>query len=160
MIVDLVRNDLGRVCVPGSIVTSPRRVYALPTLHHADQRVSGRLAKGRTAVDALAACFPPGSVTGAPKVRAMAILGELEPVPRGVSYGAMGYFADSGDACLSVAIRTAVYLGNTAYVHVGGGIVADSQPVQEWEETCWKASALLRALTGATPALNITKAIQ
>ncbi len=148
MIVDLVRNDLGRVCVPGSVVTSPRRVYALPNVHHAVQRVAGQLAPGRDAVDALVACFPPGSVTGAPKVRAMEILGELEPVPRGVSYGAVGYLADSGDACLSVAIRTASFLADRAYVHVGGGIVADSVPAQEWEETRWKAAALLRALTG------------
>jgi len=151
MIVDLVRNDLGRVCVAGSVETAPRRVYALPTVHHAEQRVRGRLAPGRDAVDAVAACFPPGSVTGAPKVQAMAILAGLEPVPRGVSYGAIGYFADSGDACLSVAIRTATVLGDRAWVHVGGGIVADSDPVLEWEETRWKAQALLRALTGATP---------
>ncbi len=152
MIVDLVRNDLGRVCVPGSIATEPRRVYALPTVHHADQAVRGVLAPGRDAVDLLAAAFPPGSVTGAPKVRAMAILGELEPVPRGVSYGAIGWLSSGGDASLSVAIRTATFLGDTAWVHVGGGIVADSDPAREWEETRWKAAALLRALTGATPA--------
>lgn len=151
MIVDLVRNDLGRVCRPGSIATAPRRVYALPTVHHAAQRVSGRLETGCDAVDALVACFPPGSVTGAPKVRAMAILGALEPVPRGVSYGALGYVADSGELSLSVAIRTATVVGDRAWVHVGGGIVADSDPSREWDETRWKGLALLRALTGATP---------
>jgi para-aminobenzoate synthetase component I len=157
MIVDLVRNDLGRVCAPGSIETAPRRVYALPTVHHAEQRVRGRLAPGRDAVDALVASFPPGSVTGAPKVRAMAVLGELEPVPRGVSYGAIGYLADSGALDLSVAIRTATFVGGRASVHVGGGIVADSDPTLEWEETRWKATALLRALTGATSAEPSTR---
>ncbi len=151
MIVDLVRNDLSRVCVPGSIQTAPRRVYALPTVHHAEQRVSGHLASKRDGVDALVASFPPGSVTGAPKVRAMAILGSLEPVPRGVSYGAIGWLADSGDVELSVAIRTATFVDDRVYVHVGGGIVADSDPAREWEETRWKAAALLQALSGATP---------
>lgn len=148
MIVDLVRNDLGRVCEPGSIRTGPRRVYALPTVHHAEQEVRGLLAEGRDALDALVASFPPGSVTGAPKVRAMEIIGELEPVPRGVSYGTIGYLSDSGDASLSVAIRTATWADGRAWVHVGGGVVADSDPAREWEETRWKARALLEALVG------------
>jgi len=148
MIVDLVRNDLGRVCSPGSIRTQDRTVYALPTLLHAEQAVHGELARGRDALDLLAATFPPGSVTGAPKVMAMHAIAELEPVPRGAYTGCVGYFADGGDACLSVAIRTATVLGGRAWAHVGCGIVADSLPERELSESEVKATALRRALVG------------
>ncbi len=145
MIVDLVRNDLGRVCRPGSIDVGERRVRVLPTLQHAEQRVSGQLADGLGAADAIAASFPPGSVTGAPKVAAMAILGELEPHPRGVYTGAIGYLTDAGDACFSVAIRTATVQDGRVELHVGSGIVADSDPEAELAESDLKAAAFLGA---------------
>ena len=148
MIVDLVRNDLGRVCSPGSIRTQDRRVYALPTLLHAEQAVHGVLAPGHDALDLHAASFPPGSVTGAPKVMAMRAIAALEPVPRGAYTGCVGYLADGGDACLSVAIRTATVLGTRAWAHVGCGIVADSVPERELHESEVKATALRRALVG------------
>lgn len=148
MIVDLVRNDLGRVCRPGSIQAGPRRVYALPTLVHAEQEVRGQLREGLDAVDLLGATFPPGSVTGAPKVSAMRAIASLEPVARGAYTGCIGYLADGGGAQLSVAIRTASVLGSRAWVHVGCGIVADSDPSRELEESEVKARALRAALSG------------
>ena len=148
MIVDLVRNDLGRVCQPGSVRVSPRRVQAHPTLLHAEQAVHGVLRSGTDALDVLGASFPPGSVTGAPKVMAMEAIRALEPVPRGAYTGCVGYFADGGDAQLSVAIRTASVVGDTAWVHVGCGIVADSDPQRELQESEIKALALREALLG------------
>lgn len=146
MIVDLVRNDLGRVCVPGSVTAGPRVVTALPTLLHAEQTVRGRLAEGLDALDLVAASFPPGSVTGAPKVMAMQAIAALEPVARGAYTGCVGYFADGGDAQLSVAIRTASVVGSRAWAHVGCGIVADSDPHAELQESEVKARALREAL--------------
>jgi anthranilate/para-aminobenzoate synthase component I len=148
MIVDLVRNDLGRVCEPGSVTAGARVVTSLPTLLHAEQTVRGRLAGGRDALDLVAASFPPGSVTGAPKVMAMQAIAALEPVARGPYTGCVGYFADGGDAQLSVAIRTASVLGSRAWAHVGCGIVADSDPVEEFHESEVKAQALREALVG------------
>ena len=104
------------------------------------------LSEGRDAVDALVASFPPASVTGAPKVRAMEIIAMLEPVARGAYTGAVGFFSDGGDARFSVAIRTATFAGNQAHVQVGSGIVADSVPLRELEETHWKAAGWLAAL--------------
>jgi len=149
MIVDMARNDLSRCCVPGSVTAGPRSLLDLPTLFHAEQRVSGRLSPRCDAIDAFAAAFPPASVTGAPKVKAMEIIRALEPVPRGVYTGAIGYFADGGNACFSVAIRTLSARGGQAHLHVGSGIVADSSPQQELEESGWKAAAFVQALTGA-----------
>jgi len=148
MIVDLVRNDLGRVCAPGSVTAGPRYLNSLPTLHHAEQAVRGQLAPGRDALDAVAAAFPPGSVTGAPKVMAMAIIRALEPCPRGAYTGTIGAFADGGAARLSVAIRVAQVAGDEAWVHVGCGVVADSSPARELAESELKAAALERALRG------------
>ncbi len=148
MIVDLVRNDLGRVCVPGSVRAEPRQVRALPTLLHAEQAVSGRLRPGLDALDLLGASFPPGSVTGAPKVQAMQLIRELEPVPRGLYTGAVGWFDDGGDLELSVAIRVAQVHGDRAWVHVGCGIVADSQPLAEVAESRLKFEAWRQALPG------------
>jgi para-aminobenzoate synthetase component 1 len=148
MIVDMARNDLSRCCSPGSVQAGPRRILSLPTLFHAEQRVRGRLLEQYDALDAFAAAFPPASVTGAPKVKAMEIIHALEPVPRGVYTGAIGYFADGGDACFSVAIRTLSALGDQAQLHVGSGIVADSLPEQELAESGWKAAAMVQALTG------------
>ncbi|MCP4808407.1 MAG: anthranilate synthase component I family protein [Proteobacteria bacterium] len=158
MIVDLVRNDLGRICVPGSVVAGPRTLRALPTLLHAEQEVSGELAGD--AFDAIAAAFPPGSVTGAPKVQAMARIRELEPVPRGVYTGAIGWFDDGGDAELSVAIRTATVVDDVATVHVGCGLVADSIPARELEESDLKAKALVQALVNPLAAASTSSEVQ
>lgn len=145
MIVDLCRNDLGRVAVPGSVRAGPRVVTSWPTVHHAAVEVAATLEPGRDAWDALAATFPPGSVTGAPKVRACQRIAELEDGPRGVYCGAIGFVSATGDATWSVAIRTAVVAGSRARYHVGGGIVAESDPAAEWAETVDKEAALARA---------------
>jgi para-aminobenzoate synthetase component I len=146
MIVDLVRNDLGRVAEPGSVTASHRNIRQCGNLWHAEQEVSAVLAPGHDAVSTVAAAFPPGSVTGAPKVRAMAVIHALEPTPRGVYTGTIGWFADGGGAHLNVAIRTATVIDGMARFHVGAGIVAESQPNLEWLETLAKADALSRCL--------------
>lgn len=165
MIVDLMRNDLGRVCEIGSVrVEAPRDIesHAGGTLLHAAATVSGRLRPDATPLDILRAAFPPGSVTGAPKVRAMQIIRELEPFPRGVYCGAIGYFSDHGPSMLSVAIRTASLFADTPTndwrrirgrldFPVGAGIVADSDSDAEWNETLAKASAFAHALEVAFP---------
>jgi para-aminobenzoate synthetase component 1 len=147
MIVDLLRNDLGRVCRYGS-VTVPElfTVQEHPTLFHLVSRVRGLLREEVKMSTLLRAAFPCGSITGAPKLRAMEILDEIERTPRGLSMGAIGYFSFDGNADLSVAIRTMTVRGHTARFNVGGGIVADSQPEAEYEESLTKARALLRAL--------------
>lgn len=147
MIVDMARNDLSRCCVPGTVRTGERKILTLPSLFHAQQRVVGRLGPGQGAVDVFAASFPPASVTGAPKVKAMERIAALEPVSRGVYTGAIGYFADGGDACFSVAIRTLGAHEEQAHLHVGSGIVADSSPQLELAESGWKAAAMVTALT-------------
>jgi anthranilate/para-aminobenzoate synthase component I len=147
MIVDLVRNDLGRVCAPGSVRAGPRQLSALPTLSHAAQSVFGQLQPGLDPFDLLSASFPPGSVTGAPKVAAMATIHALEEAPRGAYCGAWGFITDHGDAELAVSIRVAQVLGDEARVHVGCGVVADSDPDRELDETTLKAQAWRRALT-------------
>jgi len=151
MIVDMARNDLSRVCTPGSVVASPRVLASLPTLFHAEQSVQGQLSPGKDAVSALEATFPGASITGAPKVAAMEIIHALEPVPRGVYTGCIGFFADGGSAQWNVAIRTATFLPSghgehSAHVQVGAGIVADSDPRMELDETDWKARAWLAAI--------------
>lgn len=148
MIVDLVRNDLGRVCAPGTVRAGPRELSVLPTLCHAAQSVTGQLRPGADALDLLGASFPPGSVTGAPKVAAMAAIHALEEQPRGAYCGAWGFITDHGDAELAVSIRVAQVLGGEARVHVGCGVVADSDPDRELAETTLKARAWRRALTG------------
>lgn len=160
MIVDLMRNDLGRVCETGSVaVDDPRSIesHASGTILHGVATVSGTLRRDRTLFDLLAATFPPGSVTGAPKVRAMQVIDTLEPVRRGPYCGAVGYISDTGDACFNVAIRTAalrldsgsssVSGSGTIDLSVGAGIVADSDPAAEWVETLHKADALIGALS-------------
>ncbi len=147
MIVDLLRNDLGRVCRYGSIeVRELFTVQEHPTLFHLVSKVRGVLREDVGAGDLLRAAFPCGSITGAPKLRAMEIIDELESVPRGLSMGAIGYFSFDGRMDLSVAIRTMVVRKGLARFNVGGGIVADSDPVLEYEESLTKARALLRAL--------------
>jgi para-aminobenzoate synthetase component I len=152
MIVDLVRNDLGRVCEIGSIHVP--ELFAIEPYASVFQLVStvrGRLAPGQGALDAVRAAFPPGSMTGAPKLAAMGLLARLEPVRRGLYSGAIGYLDLRGGADLSVTIRSAILKGGRAYVHTGGGIVADSEPAAEWAEAEDKARALLAALAEAAP---------
>ncbi len=147
MITDLHRNDLGRVCAFGSVrVERARRLESHATVHHTVADVSGRLAPGRTALDALAASFPPGSVTGVPKIRAVEIIHELEPADRGVYTGAIGVVRLDGDLAMSVAIRTMQVRGDTGTVWSGGGIVAESSPAAEYDETSAKARSVLDAL--------------
>jgi para-aminobenzoate synthetase component 1 len=147
MIVDLLRNDLGRVCEFGSVQV-PRLcdVQTIPTLHHLVSDASGTLRVDLDGLDLINACFPCGSITGAPKIRAMQIIDELEPVRRGVAMGAIGYIGFNGDMEWNVAIRTITCKNDTAYFHVGGGIVADSEAQSEHDEVMLKAQALMAAL--------------
>jgi para-aminobenzoate synthetase component 1 len=145
MIVDLLRNDLGRVCAPGSIdVRDLFKVESFPTVHHMVSTVSGRLRNGEDALSLLRACFPGGSITGAPKIRAMEIIEELEPARRGIYCGAIGYIGFNGDMDTSIVIRTLVRRGDRAHYWVGGGIVADSDPDEEYQECLDKARAFRR----------------
>ncbi|MCA1557781.1 MAG: aminodeoxychorismate synthase component I [Acidobacteria bacterium] len=147
MIVDLLRNDLGRVCQYGSVeVPEIFTVQEHPTLFHLVSRVRGLLREGVTMGQLLRATFPCGSITGAPKLRAMEILDEVERTKRSLSMGAIGYFSFDARADLSVAIRTMTVREEVSRFNVGGGIVADSQPEEEYEESLVKARALLRAL--------------
>jgi len=147
MIVDLLRNDLSRVCEPGHVkVAALFQVESFATVHHLVSIVTGRLEAGLGSVDLLRACFPSGSVTGAPKIRAMEIIAELEPVERGPYCGALGYLGFDGDMDTSVAIRTMVVRGGTVFFHAGGGVVADSGPESEYAETFDKAAGMITAL--------------
>lgn len=149
MIVDLERNDLGRVAETGTVhVAGLCELESFPSVHHLTSTVRARLRPELDVVDLLRATFPGGSVTGAPKIRAMQIIDELEPVARGVYTGAIGYLHPGGNMDLNVAIRTVVARGGAAWFHVGGGIVADSDPAREYEETLHKGAALARALLG------------
>jgi para-aminobenzoate synthetase component 1 len=149
MIVDLSRNDLARVCRVGTVrVTVPRRVVSFRRVHQAIAVVRGRLEEGRDVVDLLQAAFPPGSVTGAPKVRAMEVLDALEGEGRGPYCGALGWVDAEGDADLAVGIRTVLLAGRTATYRVGGGITLRSEPVAEWRETLDKGRGLFAALAG------------
>ncbi len=147
MIVDLERNDLGRVSVPGTVrVEEFGSIETLPGLHHMVSRISGRLRDGIDSMMCLRALFPGGSVTGAPKIRAMEIIDEIEPTRREIYTGGMGWIDLSGDTDISMAIRTAVYVDGTIYLHVGSGIVWDSVPEREYHETILKAHSFLHAL--------------
>jgi aminodeoxychorismate synthase component I len=147
MITDLLRNDLGRVCGYGSVrVDDLLSLETLGQVHHLVSTVSGRLREDMDAVEALAACFPGGSITGAPKIRAMQIIGELESVPRGLYCGAIGWFGFGGGSCFNIAIRTLVREGGELSYHVGAGIVADSDPDMEYEETLHKAEGIRQAV--------------
>jgi para-aminobenzoate synthetase component 1 len=147
MIVDLIRNDLGRVCNIGSVeVPSLLALEKHPTVLHLVTTVTGELLPSADAVDLLRSCFPGGSVTGAPKLRSMEIIEELEPVRRGVYCGAIGYISFGGGMGTSIAIRTLVLTGGQVYLQVGGGIVADSDPLAEYQETLQKGKGLRRSL--------------
>lgn len=147
MIVDLMRNDLSRVCAPGSVRVP--ELFALEryaTVHHLVSTVIGQLAPGADAFDLLRAAFPGGSITGAPKLRAMEIIAELEPSRRGVYCGSIGYWSLTGDMDTNIAIRTAVVRGGRVYFSAGGGIVADSDPRLEYAETLDKARGIIDVL--------------
>ena len=147
MIVDLARNDLGRVCVPGSVHVAARHdLETYATVHHLVATVRGELAPGLDRFDALRALHPGGSITGAPKIRAMHIIAELEPVARQAYTGALGYLGYDGDADLAIAIRTITCAGGCASYHVGGGITWDSDSPAEYEETQHKGRAMREAL--------------
>ena len=149
MIVDLERNDLGRVCRTGSVqVDEWATLEEHPTVWHLVAEVSGELAEGRDLFDLLRASFPGGSITGAPKIRAMQIIAELEPHRRGLYTGSIGYLGFDGDAELNIAIRTLVCGDGKVCFHVGGGITWDSDPSDEYAETLAKGRALRSALVG------------
>jgi len=149
MIVDLERNDLGRVAEVGSVVVAGLcELESYATVHHLTSTIRARLHSDRDVVDLLRATFPGGSITGAPKIRAMEIIDEMEPVARGVYTGAIGYIGFDGALDLNIAIRTMVIKDGVASFHVGGGIVADSDPALEYEETLHKGAALARVLVG------------
>ncbi|MBY0396444.1 MAG: anthranilate synthase component I family protein, partial [Thermoleophilia bacterium] len=149
MIVDLERNDLGRVSRYGTVtVTEALTVESFAQVHHLVATVEGRLRPGVGPVDVVRAVFPGGSITGAPKIRAMEIIDELEPNRRGVYTGAIGYFGRGGISAFNIAIRTMVVEGGTARYQVGGGIVADSDPLAEYHETLHKGRGLREVLGG------------
>jgi para-aminobenzoate synthetase component 1 len=148
MIVDVLRNDLSRVCEYGSVrVPTLMKHERHPSVHHLVSTVTGQLRSGMTAIDLLHAAFPGGSITGAPKIRAMEIIAELEPVTRGVYCGAIGYLSVTGAMDTSIAIRTCIVHNDYVYIAAGGGIVADSTPAAEYEETLVKAAAVRQAIT-------------
>lgn len=147
MIVDLERNDLGKVCHFGTVKVPELCILEkFPTVFHLTSTVEGELRERKGPVDLLKACFPGGSITGAPKVRAMEIIEELEPTRRSIYTGSIGYMSFSGDMDLNIAIRTFLIKENQAYFQVGGGIVSDSNPEAEYQETLDKARALISAL--------------
>ncbi len=147
MIVDLERNDIGRVCRYGTVrVTELAALETFPTVFHLTSTVQGRLLEDKGRIDLLKACFPGGSITGAPKVRAMEIIDELEPTRRGVYTGSIGYLGFSGEMDLNIVIRTFLVKAGRACFQAGGGIVFDSEPEAEYEETLDKAKALVQAL--------------
>jgi anthranilate synthase component 1 len=154
MLVDLGRNDLGRVCEFGTVrVPQYMTLERYSHVMHLVSRVDGKLAEGRDHLDALVACFPAGTVSGAPKIRAMEILAELEPTRRDIYAGAVGYIDFAGNLDFCIAIRTITIRNGRARIQAGAGIVADSNPAAEYEETRDKARAVLTALAMAEAGL-------
>ncbi|MEE9295508.1 MAG: chorismate-binding protein, partial [Phycisphaerae bacterium] len=147
MLVDLARNDIGRVCQFGSVkVTESLEIERFKRVMHLVSNVEGTLRADCDAFDLVTGAFPAGTVSGAPKIRAMEIIDELEPAARGIYAGAIGYFSATGDMDLCIAIRTIVVHGKQGYIQAGAGIVGDSEPEREYQETLNKASALMRAV--------------
>ena len=147
MLIDLGRNDVGRVAATGTVQVTERMVIERYShVMHIVSNVEARLAPGLDALDVLKASFPAGTVTGAPKVRAMQIIDELEPVKRGVDSGAVGYLGFNGDMDVAIAIRTAVLKAGHLHAQAAAGVVADSVPASEYEETMNKAKAMLKAV--------------
>jgi len=154
MLIDLGRNDVGRVAEPGSVRVGEQFVVERYShVMHITSEVTGTLREGLGYVDVLRAAFPAGTVSGAPKIRALEIIRELEPVKRNVYSGAIGYLGWHGDADMAIAIRTAVIQGGRLHVQAGAGIVHDSDPEKEWEETMNKGRALFRAVARAAGGL-------
>ncbi len=155
MLVDLGRNDVGRVSEAGSVNVSELMVIERYShVMHIVSNVRGRLSKDRDAYDVIRACFPAGTVSGAPKIRAMEIIDELEPTRRGPYAGTVGYFGFSGNMDTCITIRTLVIRGGVAYIQAGGGVVADSDPAAEYQETVNKAKAMMRAVEMAEKGLD------
>ena len=154
MLVDLGRNDVGRVSEPGSVQVSELMVIERYShVMHIVSNVLGKLSGGKDSYDVIRACFPAGTVSGAPKIRAMQIIDELEPTRRGPYAGAVGYFGFSGNMDTCITIRTLVIKDNTAYIQAGGGVAADSDPAAEYQETVNKAKAMMRAVEMAEKGL-------
>ena len=147
MIVDLLRNDLGRVCKYGSVrVSSMRALEAYSTVYQTTASIEGVLYPGQDRIDLLKACFPGGSITGCPKIRSMQIIDELEPTQRSIYTGCLGYLGFNNTMDLNILIRTILKKNDTIYFQAGGGIVADSQPESEYQETLTKAQGIFKAL--------------
>jgi anthranilate synthase component 1 len=147
MLVDLGRNDVGRVARPGSVrVDRLMEVERYSHVMHISSTVSGELGEGRSSLDALRAAFPAGTVSGAPKIRAMEIIAGLEPERRGAYAGSLGYVGFGGNLDMAITLRTVVIAGGRAYVQSGAGVVADSLPAREYEETLEKAGAMFKAI--------------
>ena len=156
MLIDLGRNDVGRVAATGTVkLTEQMAVERYSHVMHIVSNVIGELQPGLTAIDVLRATHPAGTVSGAPKIRAMEIIDELEPVKRGIYSGAVGYLSWSGNMDTAIAIRTAVIKDNVLHIQAGGGIVADSVPATEWEETLNKRRAMFRAVALAEKGLQV-----
>ncbi|MGI9229139.1 MAG: anthranilate synthase component I [Gammaproteobacteria bacterium] len=155
MLIDLGRNDVGRVAATGSVqVTEKMTIERYSHVMHIVSNVIARIRQGVTAVEVLKNCFPAGTVSGAPKIRAMQIIDELEPVRRGVYSGAVGYISWAGNMDTAIAIRTAVIKQDTLHIQAGAGIVADSDPDREWDETMNKGRAIFRAVSLAEKGLR------
>ena len=158
MLVDLGRNDLGRVCKPGTVrVEDYSHIERYSHVMHLVSSITGELADGLTAVDALTACFPAGTLSGAPKVRAMQLIEEVEITRRGLFGGVLGYLDFAGNADFAIAIRTALMKQGTAYVQVGGGVVADSEGMYEYTEVANKSRAVLNAIAAAETMRAVTR---
>ncbi|MBX3492786.1 MAG: aminodeoxychorismate synthase component I [Parvibaculum sp.] len=159
MIVDLLRNDISRVCADGSVTVEKLcALESFANVHHLVSTVRGRLRPGATPADLLAACFPGGSITGAPKLRAMEIIAELEPAARGPYCGAIGYLGADGAMDTSIAIRTMIVKNRRVTFQAGGGIVADSDPAAEYDETLAKARDMRHVLEGAADVATLAAA--
>jgi len=155
MLIDLGRNDVGRIAKTGSVeVTDSMTVERYSHVMHIVSNVIGQLKPELTALDVLRATFPAGTLSGAPKIRALEILDELEPVKRGVYGGAVGYLGWQGNMDTAIAIRTAVIKGGEIHIQAGAGVVADSVPQLEWEETLNKGRAVFRAVAMAEKGLD------
>jgi anthranilate synthase component I len=155
MLIDLGRNDAGRVCEIGSVkLTDKMVIERYSHVMHIVSNVTGNIRPGMSAIDVLRATFPAGTVSGAPKIRAMEIIDELEPVKRGIYAGAVGYLSWSGNMDTAIAIRTAVIRDGTLHIQAGAGIVADSVPTNEWHETLNKGRAIFRAVAMACHGLK------
>jgi len=156
MLLDLGRNDLGRVCKPGTVsVKQIMEIERYSHVMHLVSHVEGELDEGRTNYDAFRACFPAGTVSGAPKIRAMELIADLEVDKRGPYAGAVGYFDFAGNMDTAIAIRTLVIKDGIAYAQAGGGIVYDSKPEVEYDETVHKSGALMRAIDKAEDNLEV-----